>query len=175
MDIVKISLLGVCGVMLGFLLKSTKPEYASFITMAIGLLILGLAVGKVTYLFHTLDKIRESLPIDGNYISTLVKMIGITYIGQFSSSICKDVGKVTYLFHTLDKIRESLPIDGNYISTLVKMIGITYIGQFSSSICKDAGYQAIGSQIELFCKLSVMVLSMPVLLALLETIQEFLV
>ncbi|MED9968339.1 MAG: SpoIIIAC/SpoIIIAD family protein [Blautia sp.] len=128
MDIVKISLLGVCGVMLGFLLKSTKPEYASFITMAIGLLILGLAVGKVTYLFHTLDKIRENLPIDGNYISTLVKMIGITYIGQFSSSICK-----------------------------------------------DAGYQAIGSQIELFCKLSVMVLSMPVLLALLETIQEFLV
>lgn len=128
MDIVKISLLGVCGVMLGFLLKSTKPEYTSFITMAIGLLILGLAVGKVTYLFHTLDKIRESLPIDGNYISTLVKMIGITYIGQFSSSICK-----------------------------------------------DGGYQAIGSQIELFCKLSVMVLSMPVLLALLETIQEFLV
>lgn len=127
MDIVKISLLGVCGVMLGFLLKSTRPEYASFITMAVGLLILGLAVGKVTYLFQTLDKIRESLPVDGSYISALVKMIGITYIGQFSSSICK-----------------------------------------------DAGYQAIGSQIELFCKLSVMVLSMPVLLALLETIQEFL-
>ena len=128
MDIVKISLLGVCGVMLGFLLKSTRPEYASFITMAVGLLILGLAVGKVTYLFQTLDKIRESLPVDGSYISALVKMIGVTYIGQFSSSICK-----------------------------------------------DAGYQAIGSQIELFCKLSVMVLSMPVLLALLETIQEFLV
>ena len=80
----------------------------------------------------------------------------------------------SYLFQTLDKIRESLPVDGSYISALVKMIGITYIGQFSSSICKDAGYQAIGSQIELFCKLSVMVLSMPVLLALLETIQEFL-
>ena len=128
MDIVKISLLGVCGVMLGFLLKSTRPEYASFITMAVGLLILGLAVGKVTYLFQTLEKIRESLPVAGSYISALVKMIGITYIGQFSSSICK-----------------------------------------------DAGYQAIGSQIELFCKLSVMVLSMPVLLALLETIQEFLV
>lgn len=128
MDIIKISILGVCGVMLGFLLKSTRPEYASFLTMAIGLFILGLAVGKVTYLFQTLEKIRQSLPIDGNVLSALVKMIGITYIGQFSSSICK-----------------------------------------------DAGYQAIGSQIELFCKLSVMVLSMPVLLALLETIEEFLV
>ena len=39
MDIVKISLLGVGGVMLGFLIKGTKPEYACFITMGIGLLI----------------------------------------------------------------------------------------------------------------------------------------
>lgn len=128
MDIIKISLLGVCGVMLGFILKSTRPEYASFITMAIGLMILGLAAGKVSYLFQTLDRLRESLPIDSTYISSLVKMIGIIYIGQFSSAICK-----------------------------------------------DAGYQAIGAQIELFCKLSVMVLSMPVLLALLDTIQEFLI
>ena len=55
MDIIKISMLGVCGVMLGFILKGTRPEYASFITMAIGILILGLAAGKVAYLFETLD------------------------------------------------------------------------------------------------------------------------
>lgn len=128
MDIVKISILGVCGVMLGFLLKSTRPEYASFVTMAIGLVILGLAVGKVSYLFETLDRLKESLPVDGEYIASLVKIIGITYIGQFSAAICK-----------------------------------------------DAGCQAIGSQIELFCKLSVMILSMPVMLAILDTIQEFLI
>ena len=128
MDIVKISILGVCGVMLGFLLKSTRPEYASFVTMAIGLVILGLAVGKVSYLFETLNRLKESLPVDGEYIASLVKIIGITYIGQFSAAICK-----------------------------------------------DAGYQAIGSQIELFCKLSVMILSMPVMLAILDTIQEFLI
>ena len=54
------------------------------------------------------------------------------------------------------------------------MIGVTYIGQFSSGICKDAGYQATGAQIELFSKLSIMVMGMPVLLALLETIEGFL-
>ena len=59
-------------------------------------------------------------------------------------------------------------------TTLLKMIGITYIGQFSSGICRDAGYSSTGAQIELFCRLSVMVLSMPVLLALLDTIQGFL-
>lgn len=127
MDIIKISMLGVCGVMLGFILKGTRPEYASFITMAIGILILGLAAGKVAYLFETLDRLRQRIPVDGSYLATLIKIIGITYIGQFSASICK-----------------------------------------------DAGYQTIGAQIELFCKLSVMVLSMPVLLAILDTISGFL-
>ena len=85
------------------------------------------------------------------------------------------VGKIYYLFESLGKIQETLPVDTEYISTLVKMIGITYIGQFASGICKDAGYSTTAAQIELFCKLSVMVLSMPVLMALLKTIQEFMV
>ena len=85
------------------------------------------------------------------------------------------VGKVSYLFETMNRLRESFPIDSSYLTVLVKIIGITYIGQFSSAICKDAGYQMIGTQIDLFCKLSVMVLSMPVLLAILDTISEFMI
>lgn len=127
MDIVRISLLGLGGVMLGVMLKGTKPEYSGFVTLGVGLLILALAVGKLEYLF---DSVRE--------------------------------------------IRECLDMDAQYFSTLVKMLGITYIGQFSAGICRDAGYQATGAQIELFCKLSVMVLSIPILLALISTIQEFL-
>ena len=64
MDIIKISLLGVCGVILGFLMKETKPEYACFITVGIGLVIMGLAVGKIYYLFESLGKIQETLPVD---------------------------------------------------------------------------------------------------------------
>lgn len=127
MDIVRISLLGISGVVLGFFLKNTKPEYVCFITLGIGLAILGLAVGKMQYLFEAISRLQKSLPSDGEYLSTLVKMLGITYIGQFSSGICK-----------------------------------------------DAGYSTTGAQIELFCKLSIMVLSMPILLALLDLVQEFL-
>ena len=127
MDILKISVLGTAGVLLGILLKDRAPEYVSLVTMGIGLVILGLAVGKISYLFQSLERLKQSLPIDGSYITTLLKMIGITYIGQFSSEICR-----------------------------------------------DAGYSSTGAQIELFCRLSVMVLSMPVLLALLDTIQGFL-
>ena len=126
-DILKISVLGTAGVLLGILLKDRAPEYVSLVTMGIGLVILGLAVGKISYLFQSLERLKQSLPIDGSYITSLLKMIGITYIGQFSSGICR-----------------------------------------------DAGYSSTGAQIELFCRLSVMVLSMPVLLALLDTIQGFL-
>ena len=128
MDIAKVSLIGMGGVILCFLLKGTRPEYASFVTMGIGLLILGLAVGKLKYLFESLESLKEILPVSSENISVLAKMIGITYIGQFSAGICR-----------------------------------------------DAGYQATGAQIELFCKLSILVLSSPVMMALLETIREFLV
>ena len=56
----------------------------------------------------------------------------------------------------------------------MKMIGITYLAEFSSGICKDAGYQTIAAQVEMFGKLTILVLSLPILLTLLKTIQEFL-
>ena len=126
MDIVKVSVMGICGMMLGFILKETRPEFAALVTT--GFLILSLAAGKVSYLFETMNRLKESFPIDSSYLTVLIKIIGITYIGQHSSAICK-----------------------------------------------DAGYQTIGTQIDLFCKLSVMVLSMPVLLAILDTISEFMI
>ena len=127
MDILRISILGTVGVLLGILLKSRAPEYTSLITVGIGLMILGLAAGKIGYLFQSLEKLKECLPVDGSYITTLLKMIGITYIAEFSSGICK-----------------------------------------------DAGYGSLGSQIEIFGKLSVLAVSMPILLALLDTVQQFL-
>mgnify|MGYP000735319684 CR=1 FL=1 len=47
MDILRISILGTVGVLLGILLKSRAPEYTSLITVGIGLMILGLAAGKI--------------------------------------------------------------------------------------------------------------------------------
>ena len=53
MDIIRVSMLGMCGVIMGFFLKGTRAEYTAFITMGIGIMILGLAVGKLEYLFQT--------------------------------------------------------------------------------------------------------------------------
>ena len=60
------------------------------------------------------------------------------------------------------------------LKILVKLMGITYVAEFASGICKDAGFSAIGSQIEMFAKFSIMAVSVPVLLTLLETIEGLL-
>ena len=127
MEVVKIVMTGITGVLLALFLKESKPEYSVYLSFAVGICILGYAVEKLSYLFESIKKIQEFLPVDEKYVLVLLKMTGATYIGQFSSSICK-----------------------------------------------DAGYAAIAGQIELFVKLYLMVLSLPVLLALVETIHNFL-
>ena len=128
MEIIRISAAGIACVLAAIFMKTAKPEYSVYLTMAAGLFILAFAVGKFSYLYESLKKIQQYVPVDTTYMNILMKMIGITYIGQFSAGICK-----------------------------------------------DAGCSTTAAQIELFCKLSVMVLSMPVLMALLKTIQEFMV
>lgn len=127
MELVKISMLGISGVLLGFLLKGTKPEYAFYVTFGVGICILTYAVSKISYLYQSLEEIQSYIPVDSSYMKTLLKMLGVSYIGQFTSSICR-----------------------------------------------DAGYGNIAGQIELFCKLTIMTISMPVLLALLKTVHGFL-
>ena len=55
-----------------------------------------------------------------------------------------------------------------------KMTGITYSAEFASGICKDAGYSSLGKQIEIFGKLTILAVSMPVLLALFGTLDQIL-
>ena len=83
------------------------------------------------------------------------------------------VGRLEIILETLRAIGDMIPIDRAYIGTLLKMVGITYAAEFSSGICKDAGYQAIAAQIELLGKLTIVVMSLPVLQTLMSAITEF--
>ena len=62
-----------------------------------------------------------------------------------------------------------LPVEPAFFVTMVKMLGIA---EFSSSICKDCGHSAIASQIELFAKGAIVVMSIPVMSCLIELIGE---
>jgi len=65
-------------------------------------------------------------------------------------------------------------INYSYISTIFKIIGIAYIAEFGSQICKDAGSYSIASKIEFSAKILILVLSFPVLIAVMDLIIKIL-
>lgn len=85
------------------------------------------------------------------------------------------LSRLEIFVQTVKKIAEYIKLDAGQMSILLKMAGVTYVAEFASGICKDAGYQNIAVQIEIFTKLTILAIGMPVLLALLELIGDFLI
>ena len=127
MSVLTIGILGIAGALLAVELKGLKGEYGIYLVAAVGLVIF----------FYGVTKLKT-------------------------------------VIETIRQVQMYIRLNRMYLEVLLKMIGITYIAEFSSGICKDAGYGSLGSQIEIFGKLSVLAVSMPILLALLDTVQQFL-
>jgi len=82
--------------------------------------------------------------------------------------------KVQFLLEQIQKLANQASIKNVYVETLLKIIGIAYIAEFGVQITKDAGQGAIASKIELGGKVLILVLAVPILTALIETILSFL-
>ena len=85
------------------------------------------------------------------------------------------LSRLEIFVRTVKKIANYIKLDAGQMGILLKMAGVTYVAEFASGICKDAGYQNIAVQIEIFTKLAILAIGMPVLLALLELIGDFLI
>lgn len=123
MEIVKIGVLGVAGVMIALQFRSNRQEYGLYLGAAICLIIFTFSLSELEVL---LGRVRE--------------------------------------------LEKYLSESGDYIGFLFKAVGITYVCEFCASICKDAGYGAVAGQIEIFGKLSVLLMGIPVLTAVIENI-----
>ena len=127
MTIIQAAVLGITAVALAVQLKPLRQEYSVYLILAAGLVIGFLSISRLELILDT------------------VRAIG-----------------------------SQLRVKNIYLGTLLKMVGITYIAEFASGICRDAGFSALGTQVEMFGKLSILAVSAPVLQALLETLQVFL-
>ena len=85
------------------------------------------------------------------------------------------LSRLEIFVQTVKKIADYIKLDAGQMGILLKMAGVTYVAEFASGLCKDAGYQNIAVQIEIFTKLTILAIGMPVLLALLELIGDFLI
>jgi stage III sporulation protein AD len=91
-DIIKIGILGITGVFLALQFKSTRPEFGMYMGFAICLLIFSFSVTQIKLIAEQFSNIKKYLDGAESYIAVLLKVIGITYVCEFASGICKDGG-----------------------------------------------------------------------------------
>lgn len=84
------------------------------------------------------------------------------------------VSKIFSVFEVLEDIEEIIILDEKYMKYLIKILGISYISGFTSDVCKDAGHNALAGQVDIFGKISILMISLPVVLALIEVVSEVL-
>ncbi|MGL5259190.1 MAG: SpoIIIAC/SpoIIIAD family protein [Lachnospiraceae bacterium] len=99
------------------------------------------------------------------YVITIIaiSLVVFFYMVNMLLEIKENIEKITSVF------------SGNimYFQILFKIIGITYLSEFTSGICKDAGYQSIATQVELVGKITILLSGIPILIAIIETIQTY--
>ena len=79
-------------------------------------------------------------------------------------------GCVMVMYFVVSRFRQIADYIDRITAYILKMIGLAYVCQFSSDLCRDAGYNAIASQVEMAGKISLILLSMPVLMSVIDLV-----
>ena len=92
--------------------------------------------------------------------SIMILLYMITQLGQIVSFI--------------NSIAIKANIDIVYIEIILKILAIAYLASFCSEICKDAGAGSLASKVEFSAKIMILVLAIPILMAVLDSILQIL-
>jgi stage III sporulation protein AD len=93
MDIVQIAAVGIIAAILSLAVKKHAPEISLAISIAAGLLIFMMILPRLSAVIGVIREIGEAAGANGEYVSVIVKIIGISYIAEFASQICADSGE----------------------------------------------------------------------------------
>ena len=92
-DVIKIIGIGLLALIIIVILKQYKPEFAIYVSMIAGVLILVLAIQKLTGIINLLQSLANKTYINKSFLSILLKITGIAFITEFAVSICSDAGE----------------------------------------------------------------------------------
>ena len=92
MEYVKILAIGLVTTFAVLVVKQFRNDFAILIGVVGSILMLILISNQVSFLFAQISQIFIKTNIDTSIISSLLKIVGIGYITEFSANICNDTG-----------------------------------------------------------------------------------
>ena len=84
------------------------------------------------------------------------------------------ISSIELVVTRIRELETAIGMEKEYLDILLRMLGIAYLTQFVVSLCRDAGNGAVAAQIGIVGKISMMLVSFPVLEALLKTLGDML-
>jgi len=93
MDIIQIGVLGIVSAILILIIKSSRPEIGLQISLAFGAIVMVFLAGKIKSIIDLVDLYMTKTNINGVYIKTIIKIIGMAYITEFAAESCRDVSQ----------------------------------------------------------------------------------
>ena len=93
MDIIKIIGIALVAVIIIIILKQYRPEFAIYVSIITGILILLLVTDKLTDIINLLNSIASRSSVNMEFLTLLIKITGIAFLAEFAVSICKDSGE----------------------------------------------------------------------------------
>lgn len=119
------------------------------------------------------------LGLSGVLFALLLKEMKSPFAALISMGTCVLIAffglcRLEFVVEMITSMEQFISLKTAWFQILLKVTGITYLADFSSNMCRDAGYSAIAGQIEIFGKISILAISSPIILALVETIYSYL-
>ena len=127
MDIIKIIGIGLISLIVIIIIKQYRPEFAVYVSLIAGTLILVLVLDKMSGVINLLTNLANKTSINKDFIFLLIKITGIAFLTEFAVSICKDAGE-SAIATKIDMggkvmiIAVSIPIISSLLETIIKVL-----------------------------------------------------
>ncbi|MGI5935465.1 MAG: SpoIIIAC/SpoIIIAD family protein [Oscillospiraceae bacterium] len=122
--LIKAAVIGTAGALLSLLIKKNNPEMSLMLAMAVGVMVIGMALELVTGVMEVIDLATETSGLSPAVLKPVLKGVGIGVITRLAADLCRDAGQSSIassveLVGAVCALYVSLPL----IKTLLIMIG----------------------------------------------------
>lgn len=127
MGIVKIIGIGLISLIIIIILKQYKPEFAVYVSIIAGILIIALTIGKISGIIDILKNLANKTTINNQFLVLLIKITGIAILTEYTVSICKDSGESAIASKVdfggkIVIMSMSIPIISSLLETIIKVL-----------------------------------------------------
>lgn len=82
--------------------------------------------------------------------------------------------KIRIIIDLMQKLADQANISSYYLFIILKVVGVAYLAEFGCQICRDAGENALATKVEIAAKIFVVILAIPIIVAIMESMMKLL-